>query len=127
MAQNKSKRRSIFIPDDEESDENEETSTYNDEPRRQLNRFLQLRSISPIRHSLSVPWDTAHERTKRRYTRKAEQCISAVLDVLVPEDSISLWKELCERNVTVEDGQGAPPKSGKELRSTGVHDDKYYL
>ncbi|KAK3739225.1 hypothetical protein QZH41_004334 [Actinostola sp. cb2023] len=125
MAQNKSKRRSIFIPEDEESDENEETSTYNDEPRRQLNRFLQLRSISPIRHSLSVPWDTAHERTKRRYTRKAEQCISAVLDVLVPEDSISLWKELCERNVTVEDGQGAPPKSGKELELLEAFTESY--
>ena len=28
--------------------------------------------------------------------RKAEQCVSAVLDVLAPKDSKCLWNELCE-------------------------------
>ena len=64
----------------------------------QLNRFLKLRDVSPVRHTLSVPWNTAHERTKRRYLRKAEQCISAILDVLAPENSQELWTELCDRH-----------------------------
>ena len=48
------------------------------------NRFLQLRDVSPVRHTLSVQWNTAHERTKRIHLRKAQQCISAMLDVLSP-------------------------------------------
>ena len=66
---------------------------------KQLNRFLQLRDTSPVRHVLSVPWNVAQSRTKRRYLRKAEQCASAVMEVLAPEDSNCLWRELCEREV----------------------------
>ena len=68
-----------------------------DESREQLNRFLQARDIRPVRHVLSVPWNEAQSRSKRRYVRKAEQCVSAVLDVLAPKDSKCLWDELCER------------------------------
>ena len=66
---------------------------------KQLNRFLQLRDTSPVRHVLSVPWNVAQSRTKRCYLRKAEQCASAVMEVLAPEDSNCLWRELCEREV----------------------------
>jgi len=67
----------------------------NDESWKQLNRFLQGRD-SPVCHVLSVPWNEAKDRTKRQYLRKAEQCVSAVLTVLAPEDSKCLWEELCE-------------------------------
>ena len=71
----------------------------------QLNRFLHLRDVSPVRHTLSVPWNTAHERTKRRYLRKAQQCISAMLDVLAPENSQELWTELCDRHAVCSESQ----------------------
>ena len=48
--------------------------------------------------SVSVQWNTAHERTKCRYLQKAQQCISAMLDVLAPENSQDLWTELCDRH-----------------------------
>ena len=73
------------------------SSSPDNESQVQLNRFLHLRDVSPVRHTLSVPWNTAHERTKRRYLRKAQQCISAMLDVLAPENSQELWTELCDR------------------------------
>ena len=83
---------------DKTSQESEDSLTdERDESREQLNRFLQARDISPVRHVLSVPWNEAQSHTKRRYVRKAEQCVSAVLDILAPEDSKCLWEELCER------------------------------
>ena len=71
----------------------------------QLNRFLHLRDVIPVRHTLSGPWNTAHERTKRIYLRKAQQCISAMLDVLVQENSQGLWTELCDRQVVCSESQ----------------------
>ena len=71
----------------------------------QLNRFLQLRDVSPVRHTLSVQWNTAHERTKRIHLRKAQQCISAMLDVLSPEKSQELWRELCDRHAVCSESQ----------------------
>ena len=60
----------------------------------QLNRFLQLRDVSPVRHTLSVQWNTAHERTKRIHLRKAQQCISQ-----------ELWRELCDRHAVCSKSQ----------------------
>ena len=71
----------------------------------QLNRFLQLRDVSPVRHTLSVPWNAAHERTKRRYLRKVQQCISAILDVLAPENSRELWTEFCDHYAVSRESQ----------------------
>ena len=88
-----SRRQSLFVPQ-EGSEESDESSSLDNESQVQLNRFLQLRDVSPVRHKLSVPWNTAHERSKRRYLRKAQQCISAMLDVLAPENSQELWTEL---------------------------------
>ena len=83
---------------DEASQESEGSLTdVQDESREQLNRFLQARDISPVRHVLSVPWNEAQSRSKRRHVRKAEQCVSAVLDVLAPKASKYLWDELSER------------------------------
>ena len=80
---------------DEASQESEGSLTdVQDESREQLNRFLQARDVSPVCHVLSVPWNEAQSRSKRRYVRKAEQCVSAVLDVLAPKDSKCLWDEL---------------------------------
>ena len=98
-----SKRESLYVPDeasqgsgDSLSEDGVYEDSFNDESRKQLNRFLQVRDISPIRHTLTVPWNEAQSRTKRRYFRKAGQCVSAVLDVLAPQDSKCLWGELCE-------------------------------
>ena len=81
------------------------SSSPDNESQVQLNRFLHLRDVSPVRHTLSVPWNTAHERTKRRYLRKAQQCISAMLDVLAPENSQELWTELCDRHAVCSESQ----------------------
>ena len=52
-----------------------------------------------------MPWNTAHECTKRRYLRKAQQCISAMLDILGPENSQELWMELCDRHAVSRENQ----------------------
>ena len=71
----------------------------------QLNHLLQLRDVSPVRHTLSVQWNTAHERTKRIHLRKAQQCISAMLDVLSPEKSQELWRKLCDHHAVCSESQ----------------------
>ena len=43
---------------------------------------------------MSVPWDSAHERTKRRYCRKAKQSVRKVLEVIVPGQSDKLLSTL---------------------------------
>ena len=71
------RRQSLYVPHDdtEESDDSDESPTPVDsrahESRNQLNHFLQIRDISPMRNPSSVSWKTANERTKRRYLRKA--------------------------------------------------------
>ena len=82
------RRESIFIPDVEElnveesdldeSPDNSQINTVN-ESLKMLNEFLACRDASPVRHKLSVRWDSAHERTKRRYSRKAKQSVREVL------------------------------------------------
>ena len=52
-----------------------------------LNLFLASRDVSPIHNSLTIPWDKAAERTKRYYTRKAQQVVSAALEEIAPESS----------------------------------------
>ena len=52
-----------------------------------------------------MQWNTAHERTKCRYLQKAQQCISAMLDVLAPENSQELWTELCDRYAVCSESQ----------------------
>ena len=94
-----------------------------DESREQLNRFLQARDISLVRHVLSVPWNDTQSRSKRRYVRKAEQCVSAVLDVLAPKDSKCLWDELCERRGYLETTGG---KSRKDLELLEAFAESYF-
>ena len=95
----RSKRESLYVPDEDSQESEDDINYVQGESLKQLNRFLQLRDTSPVRHVLSVPWNVAQSRTKRRYLRKAEQCASAVMEVLAPEDSNCLWRELCERGV----------------------------
>jgi len=45
---------------------------------------------------LSIPWDSAHERTKHRYTHKAKQSIHEVLELLAPGQSDELLTALGE-------------------------------
>ncbi|KAJ7358839.1 hypothetical protein OS493_020675 [Desmophyllum pertusum] len=122
LVNNTSRRQSLFVPqeDSEDSDESSTPADY-DESRKQLNHFLQLRDVSPVRHVLSVPWNTAHERTKRRYVGKAEQCISAMLDVLAPENSQELWKELCDRHTVGRGDRKVSTAEVKKRRSFSVH------
>ena len=52
------------------------------------------RDVSPIRNSLTIPWDKATERTKRFYIRKAKQVVSAALEEIAPESSEMLLTAL---------------------------------
>ena len=119
------RRQSLYVPPDdtEESDDSDESPMPVDsrahESRNQLNRFLQIRDISPVRNPSSVSWKTANERTKRRYLRKARQSISAVLEVIAPGASEELWNELCERHmlaISKESQNEGVSRSEKEVK-----------
>ena len=57
-----SRRQSLFVPQ-EGSEESDESSSLDNESQVQLKRFLQLRDVSSVRHTLSVPWNTAQADT----------------------------------------------------------------
>lgn len=83
------------MPSDTESlQESFEESTPSDTSRSELNNFLVSRDKSPIRSSLSTPWDDAGERTKRYYVKKATEVVAECLKVIAGEESDKLWETL---------------------------------
>ena len=69
-------------------------------PKAKLNAFLRSRDVSPIRHSLTLPWDQASERTKRFHTRKAQHVVDACLKEIAPEDADMLFFSLKRTQTT---------------------------
>ena len=69
----------------------------------ELNSFLRSRDVSPVRHTLTTPWFKASDKTKRYYTRKAYQGVTAVLEEIAPCDADFLWQsvssstDMCKR------------------------------
>ena len=83
------------MPSDTESlQESFEESTPIDTSRSELNNFLVSRDKSPIRSSLSTPWDDAGERTKRYYVKKASEVVAESLKAIAGEESDKLWETL---------------------------------
>lgn len=72
------------------------TACTDSSPIEKLNEFLQSRDVSPIRHPVTIPWEEASERTKRRHTRKAKQVVQAALKEIAPNQSEHLWQSVVE-------------------------------
>jgi hypothetical protein len=54
--------------------------------------------------SMTIPWDTAAERTKRRYVRKGKQVALAALEELAPQNSEILFSvRQAERQTSADD------------------------
>ena len=69
-----------------------------------MNIFLASRDVSPIRTCMTIPWDTAAERTKRRYVRKGKQVALAALEELAPQNSEILFSAIqSERQKNADD------------------------
>lgn len=102
------RRESIFIPEVENSigspSSEIASAALPDDCLIKLNEFLVHRDVSPVRNKLSVSWDDAHERTKRRYTRKAKQSVHEVLEVIAPGQSDKLLTELGDKVATEQRG-----------------------
>ena len=77
----------------DESPDNSQINTVN-ESLKILNEFLACRDVSPVSHKLSVPWDSAHERTKQRYSHKAKQSVREVPEVIALGQSNKLLSTL---------------------------------
>ncbi len=82
----------MFIPS---SDSSEEGDNNTKTPLDSLNKFLESRDVSPVRHKLTKPWADCSERTKRAHTRKARQSITAVLEEIAPSDPGAIWNSVC--------------------------------
>ena len=67
-----------------------------DSTKDKLNSFLASRDISPIRSTMVIPWDTAGDRTKRQYVRKAKQVVFATLEQIAPSSPEMLFKAVEE-------------------------------
>ena len=60
-----------------------------------LNEYLHSRDASPIRSSLSTPWEIVSERTKRYYVRKVSQSVTAIMEDIAPESPAQLFQAMC--------------------------------
>ena len=90
-------RGSLYLPSESSVDVTPDfRSTTRDDstPLTKLNEFLNSRDVSPVRHTVTVPWDEASERTRRRHLRKTQQAASAVLEEVAPKQSEKLWYSL---------------------------------
>ena len=65
-----------------------------DTPKDKLNSFLASRDVSPIHSTMVMPWDTAADRTKRHYVRKAKQVVFATLKEIAPSSPEMLFKAI---------------------------------
>ena len=83
------------VPDDD---------TVPESPQDLLNKFLIAKDVSPIKHTLTIPWEEASERTKRGYIRTAKQVVEACLEEIAPNDSDMLHSlyESSESDSTVD-------------------------
>ena len=63
-------------------------------PRKKLKEYLSFRDVSPVRSTLSIPWENASERTKRFYHRKAQQVVHTCLEEIAPGQSAKLLQNL---------------------------------
>ncbi|KAL9976749.1 hypothetical protein ACROYT_G014078 [Oculina patagonica] len=63
-------------------------------PLTKLNKFSESRDVSPVRHTVTIPWNEASERTRRRHLRKAQQAVGADLDEVAPNQPGELWHSL---------------------------------
>ena len=72
----------------------EDISTTLSTQRENLNAFLTSRDVSPIRYTLSAPFEEVSDRTKRFHMRKARQVVTPCLEEIVPGQSSTLLKEL---------------------------------
>jgi hypothetical protein len=59
--------------------------------------------------------------------QKAKQCIFAVLDVLTPEDSMSLWRALYEKSNADKGEDEIAPKGDKELELLEAYAESYAM
>lgn len=59
-------------------------------PIEKLNGYLASTDISPVRHTLTVPWEEVSERTKRHYVRKGREVVNACLEEIVPGESAAV-------------------------------------
>ena len=88
---------SFYLPSDSTMDATTDCrsrSCDDSSPLTKLNKFLESKDVSPVRHTVRVPWNESSERTRRRHLRKAKQAVSAVLDEVAPNQSEKLWHSL---------------------------------
>lgn len=72
-------------------------------PREKMNSYLRSRDVSPIRYTLSIPWENASERTKRFHLRKAQHVVHTCLEEIAPGESAKLFNQLDKKKL---DGSG---------------------
>lgn len=75
---------------------NPDTPITTETPRDLLNQFLEAKDVTPIMHSLKIPWEESSDRTRRGYIRTAKQVVDACLEEIAPEDSDLLFQALCK-------------------------------
>ena len=73
------------------SSTSDEAPTTMQEPRKKLNEYLVSKNIPAITQPW-MEWDKAGESTKKRYTKRAVEIFSSVLQDLTPNYAGSLWQ-----------------------------------
>ncbi|CAH1252459.1 Hypp9299 [Branchiostoma lanceolatum] len=93
--------RSLYTVSSQSQTSNGEAGLSITKPKQLLEQLLQASDSNVDKvQVLAVPWNEASQRTQRFHLKQASETVSAVLQVLAPEDSYSLWKHLRESRLT---------------------------
>ena len=115
--------RAYLFLNEEDSEESDESSSIDNESQVQLNRFLQLRDVSPVRHTLSVQWNTV-QCWMSCHLKSRKNCGGSFVIVTLYAARVRLWSkaEVKKRRSFLMHLLKATWK-----RNIGAPDDKYAL
>ena len=89
---------SIYTPDPD-IDEPINKKKERQERKQLLNSFLKQSEAEQV-STMQKRWNQANERTQRKHLCQAKSAVSAVLEVIAPNDVEHLWKDLCKTSLT---------------------------
>ena len=75
------------------SDEGIPAKSALSKPTKKLNEYLISKGVSPVNQPW-MEWDKASYSTKLRYTKRAVEIVSSVLQTLCPKDAGNLWQTI---------------------------------
>lgn len=102
------------VTEDSEQEQDVDNNEEREEKLQAVNSLLSLNGNKPLRNTMQVAWVDASSKTRRFYTSKIAEVVSALLELVAPNDAGLLWNALKE-SPDINKKYGAPATSDSSL------------